>query len=320
LDINFAHLHLMLNHFPIIGTMIGVALFLFSLFEGAEDLRRSSLVVFVISALMTVPAFMTGTGAQVAVVTDPTVSNALIQRHEGSAELAVWFTEITGGLAAIGLWQRRNSARAARWNTFAILILSLVTAGLLARTGNTGGEIRHAEVRSDQQARAEAALAHFEPSPSKFTNLMIASKWWWAFMMDVHFIGLVLLIGTIGILNLRVLGFAKVLPIAPLNALVPWGMAGFALNVVTGIMAFIGMSTYYTYDIAFVLKIGAILIAVLSLALFYLTGAFRDCEAVGSGQDAPLRAKLLAGASLVLWFTVIVLGRYIQPLEATIPH
>jgi uncharacterized membrane protein len=316
---DFPHLHLLLNHFPIIGTIIGVALFIVSLPAKTEDLRRSSLIVFVVAALLTIPAFMTGVGAHEKMVNDPSVSNALIQRHEGAAELAVWFMEITGALAVIALWQSVRSASQPRWNTRAILVLSLVTVGLMARTGNTGGEIRHSEVRGVQEGTAaETMIAYFEPSPAKFTRLMIANKWWWAFMMDLHFVGLVLLIGTIGMLNLRVLGFAKQLPIAPLNKLVSWGLVGLGINVLTGLLAFIGMPTFYTHDIAFVFKIAAILLAVTAMGLFYLTSVFRECEAVGPGKDAPLPAKLIAGISLVLWLAVIVLGRYIQPLQDTI--
>ena len=318
-SMDFPHLHLLLNHFPIIGTMVGVGLFLISFLVKTEEVGRSSLIVFVGMALLTIPAFMTGVGAQEKMVADPSVSNALIQRHEGAAELAVWFMEITGALAVLALWQSARRASPAPWNTSAILVFSLVTVGLMARTGNTGGEIRHLEVRSAQEGTAaEATMAYFEPSPAKFTRLMVVNKWWWAFMMDLHFVGLVLLIGTIGMLNLRVLGFGKQLPIAPLNKLVPWGIAGFGINVLTGLLAFIGMPTFYTHDIAFVLKIGAILLAVTTMGLFYLTSAFRDCEAVGPGENAPLRARFIAGTSLFLWFAVIVLGRYIQPLQDSI--
>ena len=316
---DFPHLHLLLNHFPIIGTSIGVGLFLFSVFVRTEDVRRSSLVVLVVMALLTIPAFMTGVGAQEKMVADPSVSNAMIQRHEGAAELAVWFIEITGALAVVALWKSVRRESPARWNTLAILVFSLATVGLMARTGNTGGEIRHSEVRSAGEWTAvEAAMAYLEPSPARFTRLMIDNKWWWAFMMDLHFIGLVLLVGTIGLLNLRVLGFSKQLPVAPLNKLVPWGIAGFGINVVTGLLAFIGMPTFYSHDIAFVLKVVAILLAVTTLGMFYLTSAFRECEAVGPGEDAPLGAKFIAGTSLVLWFAVIVLGRYIQPLQDSI--
>jgi hypothetical protein len=85
-------------------------------------------------------------------------------------------------------------------------------------------------------------------------------------------------------------------------------------------LAFIGMPLFYTYDLAFILKMGAIIIAAATLALYYITSAFRDCENVGPGQDAPVMAKFIAGASLFLWFAVIILGRYIQPLQDSIPH
>jgi uncharacterized membrane protein len=318
---DFSHFHLLLNHFPIIGAIVGVGLLLLSFCVHGQDLRRSSLVVFVVTALLTIPAFISGFGAQVELLENADVSNDLIQRHLGSAELVVWFMGLVGALAAMALWQSDRQMRPARWQTWGVLVVSLVTVVLLARTGNTGGQILHSEVQFGPQETGIAAfLASFEPSPPAFTRLMIASQWWWVFMMTMHFVGLVLVVGTIGLLNLRVLGFAKQLPIAPLNKLVPWGLAGFGINVVTGLLAFIGMSAYYTYNIAFMLKIVFVLLALASLALFYLTGAFRDCEDVGPGGDAPLRAKFSAGASLVLWFAVIVLGRYIQPLENSIPR
>lgn len=316
---DFPHLHLLLNHFPIIGTMVGAGLFLISFLLKAEDVRRSSLLVLVAMALLTIPAFITGVGAQEKMVADASISNTLIQRHEGAAELAIWFMEITGALAAAALWRSIRKTSPARWSTGAILVFSLATVGLMARTGNTGGEIRHLEVRSAQESTSvEAAIAHFEPAPAKFTRLMIVNKWWWAFMMDLHFMGLVLLVGTIGLFNLRLLGFAKQIPVASLNKLVPWGFAGLSLNVLTGLLAFIGMPTFYSHDIAFVFKIVAVLLAVTTAGLFYHMRVFRECEAVGPGQDAPLRAKFIAGISLVLWLSVIVLGRYIQPLQDSI--
>jgi hypothetical protein len=147
---------------------------------------------------------------------------------------------------------------------------------------------------------------------------MTASKWWWAFMMDLHFVGLVLLIGTVGVLDLRMLGFMKQIPIGALHRLVPWGMAGFGINLVTGILAFTGMDQYYTYDWAFWLKMLAIMLLGLNVAAFYLTDAFESVEHLGPGEDAPPLAKFIAATSLVLWFTVITLGRYIQSFSDTI--
>src|SRR5262245_41086771 len=102
---NFAHLHLLLNHFPIIGTIVGLLLFLSSFFGENQDLRRGSLIIFASVALLTIPTFMSGVGAQLKLTAEPGVSTALIERHEGAAMFSLWFMEITGALALVGLWQ-----------------------------------------------------------------------------------------------------------------------------------------------------------------------------------------------------------------------
>lgn len=323
---NLAHLHLLLNHFPIIGTIIGLGLLLASLVGQNDDLKRASLIVFSVMALLTLPTFFSGTGAQGAIQGDPGVSKALIERHEGAAMLALLFMEITGVAALVGLWQRRRISSPAgwNWNLSAVLLFSIVTVGLMARVGTTGGEIRHPEIRAGQETTATegsvvSQIVHvFEPSPTKFTDLMLASKWWWAFMMDMHFLGLALLVGAIGVLDLRLLGFAKQLPLGPLHRLVPWAMVGLGINVVTGVLAYMGMPGFYTYDVAFWLKMLAILLLGLNAAAFYLTDAFQAIERLGPGEDAPPLAKFIAATSLFLWFAVIILGRYIQSFNDTI--
>jgi hypothetical protein len=238
--------------------------------------------------------------------------------------LALFFMLITGALALIELWKRRRIVTEKPWSgtLLAILLFSLITAGLMARVGTTGGDIRHPEIWSVKDVTQETGLSAFvhifEPTPSKFTDLMLVSKYWWAFMMDLHFIGLALLIGTVGILNLRVLGFEKRLTGASLHRLMPWAMAGFGINVLTGTLAFIGMPSYYAFDAAFWLKILALLLLGLNAAVFYLTDAFESVERLGPGDEAPRLAKLVAGSSLFLWFAVITLGRYIQSYADTI--
>jgi hypothetical protein len=272
--------------------------------------------------LLSLPTFFSGVGAQGAIQQLAGVSDALIDRHEGAAILALFFMEITGALALIGLWQSHKFSRPARWNVMAVLLVSLITVGLMARVGTTGGDIRHPEIwESSNPAQNEGTLGSivrvFEPSPAKFTRLMTANKWWWAFMMDVHFIGLVMIIGAVGALDLRMLGFAKEFPIASLHWLVPWGLAGLALNVTTGVLAFIGMPEFYTYDLAFWVKILALMLLGLNAAAFYLTDTFHAVERMGPGEDAPASAKMIAASSLVLWFGVITLGRYIQLYQNT---
>jgi len=321
--VNLAHLHLLLNHFPIIGTIVGLGLFLTSLVGKNDDLKRAGLIILAVIALLSLPTFFSGVGAQAAIQERPDVSADLINRHEGSAILSLIFMEITGGLSLVGLWQSHKFSRPSRWNVVAVLLFSLITVGLMTRVGTTGGEIRHPEIwASSNPAQNEGTLGSIvqalEPSPDKLTRLITANKFWWAFMMDLHFIGLVMIIGAVGALDLRMLGFAKAFPIGSLHRLVPWALAGFAINLTTGLLAFVGMPEFYTFDIAFWIKVLALLLLGLNTAAFYLTDTFRVVEHMGPGEDAPPLAKIIAASSLVLWFGVITLGRYIQLYQSTV--
>lgn len=325
MDLNLAHLHLLLNHFPIIGTIIGVALLLTSFVGKNQDLRRGSLIVFAGIALLSIPTFLSGVGAQIIVHGQPGVTDELIKRHEGSAMLSLWFVLATGSFALVGLWQSFRFARPARWNIATVLLFSLLTAGLMARTGNTGGDVRHTEIRTGQGEKvAEGKLGSFvhlfEPSPDKFSHIMVMNRWSWGFMMGVHFIGLALLVGTLGILDIRVMGFFKQLPLAPLHSFVPWAMAGLGVSIVTGMLAFMGQPENYVDSIAFWLKMLALLLLGLNAGAFYLTGIFNQVEPLKAGDDAPTSAKLIAATSLILLFIVMTMGRYIQPLHDTIHH
>jgi len=324
---NYAELHLLLNHFPIIGTIVGLGLFLVSFVGKNDDLRRGSYIVFVAIALISIPTFLSGFGAQL-MIKGPGVSDALLQRHQGAALLSLWFMEATGALALAGLWQSQRISHPARWNVSAVLLFSLLTAGLMARTGSTGGDIRHPEDRPSQAAATTGgtvtegtigSIIHtFEPTPEKFSEAVTFSKWWWTFMMIMHFLGLIMIVGTVGLLDLRIMGFLKQLPVAPVHRFLPWAMAGLGVNIVTGLLAFTGLPENYIYSGVFWLKMLSLLLLGLNAAAFYLTDIFAGVECLGAGEDAPISAKLIAASSLFLWFAVITFGRYIQPLGDTL--
>jgi uncharacterized membrane protein len=317
---NFAHLHLILNHFPIVGTIIGLGLFLVSFLGKNEDLRRGSYIVFAAIALLSIPVFLSGYGAQL-MTKGPGVSDALLERHQGSAMLSVWFVLATGAFALIGLWKSQGKSSLPNWNVAIVLILSLLTAGLMARTGNTGGDIRHAEVWRSNELSATGTVTEgpigsilyaIEPSPDKFMNDMVFSKWWWSFMMILHYLGLCFIIGTVGLLDIRIMGFPKELPIGIVHRFIPWAMAGLGVNILTGLLAFIGQPESYIYKADFWLKMLTLMLLGLNVAVFYLTDIFDDVKRVSAGEDAPMSAKLIAASSLVLWFAVIFFGRFIQ--------
>jgi uncharacterized membrane protein len=325
--VNYAHLHLLLNHFPIIGSIIGLGLFLVSFVGKNQDLRRASYITFAGIALITIPAFISGFGAQ-QMINGPGVSDALIRRHESSALLSMWFMVITGALALVGLWQAQRSGQPPRGNVAAVLLFSVLSVILIARTSNTGGDIRHPEDVTGKAAPVAdgtikdgvigAFISHFEPDPDKFSDAMTFSKWWWTFMMAAHFIGLILIVGTVGLLDIRIMGFVKQLPVAPLHRLLPWGLAGLGINVATGLMAFAGRPENYIFSLALWLKVLALLLLGVNAVLFYLTDIFGQVENLKAGEDAPFNAKIIAASGLILWFVVITMGRYIQPLTDTL--
>jgi uncharacterized membrane protein len=323
MTLNLAHIHLLLNHFPIIGTIFGLGLFLVSFFEKNEDLRRASYIIFAVVGLLAIPTFLTGFGAQAMLTGQPAVSDLLIQRHEGSAMLSLSFVEITGALAIVGLWQTHHSSRPANWNVSAVLLFALLTMVLVARTGNTGGEISHHEVGGSNgtvvtEGTFGSIIHTFDPTPDTVSMTIINNEVLWGFLMVVHFIGLALIVGTVGILDIRIIGFCKELPVEPLHRFLPWALAGLAINIVTGMLAFMGQPQSYITSEAFWLKILALLLLGVNAAAFYLTGVFGQIENLRGGEDAPLSAKLIAASGLFLWFAVITFGRYIQPLTSTV--
>jgi hypothetical protein len=126
-----------------------------------------------------------------------------------------------------------------------------------------------------------------------------------------------MLLGTTGVLNLRVLGFLKQIPLGPLYRLVPWAIIGLGVNTATGFLFFLGMPYFYVYNGDFQVKVFAVVLAGANL-LLHSTDAFRDCERLGAGQDAPAFAKVFAGSSLVLWLTITILGRYMPFFEESL--
>ena len=144
--------------------------------------------------------------------------------------------------------------------------------------------------------------------------------WGWPICETFHFVGLCLLLGVVGTFDLRLLGVAKDLPIAPLRRLLPWGVFGFALCVVTGALFVTGVGAnlpgangynVIARDIYLQLKLIFIALAGLNLLAFYLTGVSDRVDALGPGADAPPLAKAIAGISIFLWLGVIVFGRLI---------
>jgi len=142
----------------------------------------------------------------------------------------------------------------------------------------------------------------------KFARPFMNSKWGWPLCETLHFFGLSLLVGTIGMFDLRLLGVAKRIPISALHRLVPWGVMGYGINLMTGLLFLSIAPDQYIFNRAFHFKMLFMALAGLNILVFY-SAVFRKVNVLGSGADAPRAAKIIGGASLCLWIGIIVCGR-----------
>jgi hypothetical protein len=153
---------------------------------------------------------------------------------------------------------------------------------------------------------ADAIIDAFGRSSGVFDFMNTA--WAWPIAESLHFMGLSLLLGTIGIVDLRLLGFAKAIPLISLHKLTRLGIAGFLINVLTGVAFFVSAPDQYLYNPAFQLKLLCILIAGLNVAAFYGLAWPRIRASDG---DVPLVARCCGLLSLSAWIGVITFGRLI---------
>jgi len=142
-----AHIHLLLNHIPILGTVFGLLLLCYGTWRHSDEIKKASLGTFVIVALITIVVYLTGDGAAQIVGNLPGVSDAIIRRHDNAATLTFWPIEILGVLSLLSLWLGRGDRGLKAGLIGLILVIALICSGLASWTGSIGGQIRHTEVR-----------------------------------------------------------------------------------------------------------------------------------------------------------------------------
>lgn len=136
------------------------------------------------------------------------------------------------------------------------------------------------------------------------------SQWAWPTIESLHFLGLCLLIGTIGIFDLRMLGVGKSISFSALHRLIPVGVSGYFLNVVTGSLFVLAAPAQYLYNPAFHTKMLFMLCAGLNMLIFYAT-TNRAVKNTPANVKLFARAKVIAIVSLACWIGVISAGRLI---------
>lgn len=304
---DLVHIHLLLNHFPTVGMIVGLSLFLLALLKRSEELKRAALAVFFAIALISLPTYMSGYSAQKSLRGVRTVSQDVINFHQRSALLALFVMEATGVVAWYGLWCSRTRAMGPRI-TAAAMLLSAVTIGLMGSAANVGGEIQHPEILNDPSTpiSTEGILAPRWLASEFITQYQYSHPSAWKTLETIHFIGLCLLFGVVVVANLRLLGWMRNAPLAGFHHLLPWGVMGFIANSVTGMLFFIGQAFQYIENPAFHLKMLCILAA--GADVLYLTWHEEVWE-MEAGSTMPVLVKVLAASQIALWIGVIYFGR-----------
>jgi hypothetical protein len=143
---NGAHLHLILNHIPVLGAVASVAFILLAIRSGEKPLITLCLQWLVLIGVLSVPVFLSGDSAEEAVEHLPWFLESLLERHENMALLSLICTGALGLIGLLGLLKsRKGPLPKGFWVT--ALAVSLINMGLMLATANLGGQIRHDEIR-----------------------------------------------------------------------------------------------------------------------------------------------------------------------------
>src|SRR5262245_39250964 len=139
-------------------------------------------------------------------------------------------------------------------------------------------------------------------------SFMVDSRWAWPIAESIHFLGLSLLVGTVGMFDLRLLGLAKQVAPAQLHRLIKFGVAGFIGNILTGICFLSAAPDQYIYNRSFRWKLVFLTIAGLNILVFY-SAYFRRVRTLQAGEVIPFGARVVGAVSLCAWMGVITAGR-----------
>lgn len=149
------HLHLMLNHIPVLGSVFALILLGIGFLAGRDYLQKLGLAVIVVVALLALPVFFTGEPTEKAVEHLSGVVESAIDAHQDSATLAFASVLVTGVIGVGGLFISHRGRRLPRVAAMIAFIACLTTVVLMARTANLGGNIRHSEISAARSTAVE---------------------------------------------------------------------------------------------------------------------------------------------------------------------
>ena len=275
----------------------------------------------------------------------PDVLSSAIHEHEDAALWATGLMLLTGFFSWLALWQLKTVRRLPSWNTPVVLVLALVSFVAMSRTAYLGGPIHHIEIRPEVVARhkacldildketkhpgtvadapencpwqaaadqvnaassaAESAAAATPNTARRLGDFVIGHTWMWPTLETLHFVGLCLLFTVVLIVNLRLLGAIPIVPVSAVYQMLPIGMLGFAVNLVTGMLFFVGIPSQYNGNPVFYWKIVFVLLGGLNVMYFMVVD---DAWRTASGRQVGAGPKVAAASAIFIWVAVLYCG------------
>ena len=152
---NDAHLHLAVNHLPIIIPIAAVVVLVAGFILKSEVVKRVSYFLFVVAAICTMPAFATGEGAEEVAEGLPGVTEHLIHEHEEKAEGFAILNYLLGLISLVGIWASWKQKQFAKWIAIVVFLFAITVIFKGREVGTSGGEIRHTEIRKGAKIQEE---------------------------------------------------------------------------------------------------------------------------------------------------------------------
>jgi uncharacterized membrane protein len=146
---NEAHLHMVVNHFPIIGTILAIGILIAGLLSKNRSIINTSYVLFVIGAIFGILSMNTGEGAEELVEDMPGIGWKIIHEHEELAEKMALLLDILGVLSLVGFYFQYKKNAKEKLVSYIILLIGIASLFVIQKVGTSGGEIRHTEIRKD---------------------------------------------------------------------------------------------------------------------------------------------------------------------------
>jgi uncharacterized membrane protein len=303
---DLAHIHLLINHFPTIGTILGLGLLLLSFIRKNEHLKKVSFEVLFLIAIITMPVYVSGNASAEALKGQAGVSAKAIVAHNDAALGSFVMMEITGFFAWLALWRMRRIGRLTTGLTYTVLVLAILTVAAVSRAANLGGDIRHPEIEGGQYSGLFGTSGTPFLTAAGIKNFVLQHPFVWPTCETLHFVGMSLMFGVLMLVNLRLLGWMRGMSFASVHRLLPFGLMGFGINFITGMFFFIAASEQYTQNVAFHYKV--ILLELAGINYLVLT-VYDEAWSLPASADAPLSGKLLGASALVLSVGVMYFGR-----------